>query len=127
MNGRPCVRCGNADKLGGSMGAPDEWKDDDEDEKIPALCSEVQMAFGLIGWLCHDCRREYFRIAKDSPLTQAYGEAAFKLEFWKARVGPDTPAEALEEGLELWREVEKIELKVNLAANQWLISDDGFE
>ena len=131
MNGRPCVRCGNADKLGSMGPSDDEWRDDEDDNKVPALCSEVQMAFGLIGWLCHDCRKEYFRLAKDSPLTQEYGEAVFKLEFWKARIGPDTPQESLEEGLGLWREVEKIELKVNLAANKWLItdklSDDEFE
>lgn len=121
MNGRPCVRCGNADKLGGPMS--DDWRGDDEGDKIPALCSEVQMAFGLIAWMCHDCRREYFRVAKDSPLTAEYGEAAFRLEFWKARLGPDTSADAVEEGLRLWREVERIEIDVNIVANKWLITD----
>ena len=121
MDGRPCERCGNFDQLHG--GSPQEDWDNQEEERIPALCSEVQMAFGLLGWLCHDCRKEYHRMAKDHPLTEKYGEACLSLEFWKARVGSETPEDDLQKGLELWRTVEGLERKVNQIANEWLLSD----
>lgn len=120
-DGRPCERCGNADKMGDA--ADDLYEVDTYNNRPPALCSEIQMAFGLLGWLCHDCRKEYHRMAKNSPLTIQYGEASLRLDFWKARVGPSTPPDHIKEGLVLWRQVEKLEREISEVANQWLISD----
>jgi hypothetical protein len=85
------------------------------------MCTEVQIAFGLLAWLCHDCRKAWHKQMKEHPLHKEFSEAQLKLEFWKARVGPMTPSFLLEEGLIALREVIELERKANDFANQWLI------
>jgi len=123
MNGRACERCGNFDVRSDGGGPFDGMESNDEEtnERIPALCSEVQMAFGLLAWLCHDCRKAYFKMSKNHELTREYGEASLRLEFWKARIGENTPKSEVVEGLELWQMVDSLERKMNDFANEWLI------
>ena len=123
MAGKPCDRCGAFDGGGSDDNPYNEEFGEQEEEKEPAMCAEVHVAFGLVSWLCHNCRKEYHRFAKNHHLNRQYGEAAMRLEFWKARVGPETPPDALDEGLAAWGEVEDLELKINESANHWLISD----
>ena len=109
---KPCSRCG--------AGTIDE--DYQEEQKIEAvLCGEVQMAFGLIAWLCHQCRRDWHRQMKEHPLQREYSILQLKLEFWRNRIGPDTPDEKLDEGLKLVNAIEDMELKINNFANEWLM------
>jgi len=109
---KPCSRCGS--------GSFDE--EYDEEQKVEAiLCAEVQMAFGLIAWLCHNCRREWHIAMKVHPLQREYALTQLKLDFWRSRLGPDTPDEKLEEGIELLNKVEDLELKINEFANEWLV------
>lgn len=123
MAGKPCDRCGACDDDGRNSNPYGEDFEQDDHDQEPAMCAEVHVAFGLVSWLCHNCRKEYHRFAKNHPLNQEYGEAALRLEFWKARVGPETPPDSIEEGLELWRKVEQLELGINESANEWLITD----
>lgn len=125
MAGKSCDRCGACDHAP-SHDNPyqeDYGVRDDSEDSVPAMCAEVHVAFGLVSWLCHDCRKEYHRFAKNHPLNQEYGEAALRLEFWKARVGPETPEDQIDEGIRLWKAVEELELRINEAANEWLITD----
>lgn len=115
MAGKPCDRCGACNK--------DVNAYDDFEEQEPAMCAEVHVAFGLVSWLCFNCRREYHRFSKSHPLNRIYGEASLSFSFWESRVGPNTPSNSINEGLELWRNVENIEMMINEAANKWLISD----
>ena len=109
---RPCDRCGagNIEYMG-------------ENNKIlNPLCAEVQLAFGLITWLCHDCRKQWHQCIKNHPNNRQYVITQLELEFWKARVGPFTPVEALEEGKRLINIIEDLELSINEVANEWLIT-----
>lgn len=107
---KACDRCGSSDN-------------DEYDTIEPCMCAEVQIAFGLIAWLCHSCRKEFHRFIKDHPISKEYGEATLKFEFWKARVGPDSDPSFVNEGLALWKSIDELELKMNETANRWLISD----
>lgn len=125
MAGKRCDRCGACDNMQDHNPYQEDYGHDEEDKEdtVPAMCAEVHVAFGLVSWLCHDCRKEYHRFAKNHPLNKEYGEAALRLEFWKARVGPETPEDSIDEGIRLWQKVEELELKMNEIANHWLISD----
>ncbi|MHA2401347.1 MAG: hypothetical protein ACXADH_00030 [Candidatus Kariarchaeaceae archaeon] len=106
---KPCGRCGAGDSEYGDQ---------------PAYCAEVEVAFGLLAWLCFDCRKEYHRFAKSHPLNKEYGEALLRFEFWRDHLPETTPRDiAIEEGIALWNKVDDIQLKVNEVANQWMISD----
>lgn len=105
---KPCGRCGAGDAEYG---------------ETPAYCAEVEVAFGLLAWLCFDCRKEYHRFAKNHQLNKQYGEALLRLEFWRDTISPDTPPEEIEVGIKLWNIVDDLQSKVNDVANQWMISD----
>ena len=85
------------------------------------MCVEVQLAFGLVTWICHDCRKDWYRIFKSHELQREYSAATMRLEFWKMRIGPDTPESDAEKGIKLLCIVEDLELKINEVANRWLI------
>ena len=121
MVGKPCDRCGAFD--GKQVNLYGDGEGLDEEERESAMCAEVHVAFGLISWLCHNCRKEYHRFTKNHPLDQKYSEATLRLEFWKARIGPDTPQEMIDDGIELLRAMEALESGINESANRWLISD----
>jgi hypothetical protein len=109
---RPCDRCG----AGNIEYLP-------EDNKITnALCAEVQLAFGLIAWLCHDCRKHWHVFIKNHPSNRHYMIVQLELEFWKARIGPFTPIESLEDGKRLINIVEDLENRINEIANEWMIT-----
>ena len=118
MTGKPCERCGAFDGK-----ADDSYKEFGQDDKEPSMCSEVHVAFGLISFLCYNCRKEYHRFAKGHPHNRKYGEIMLRLEFWKDRVGSDTRPESIDEGLQYFHEIEDLELKINEVANHWFISD----
>jgi len=107
---RPCDRCGagNIEYLqGNKLQTP--------------LCAEVQMAFGLIAWLCHDCRKQWHKFFKNLEMHREYTLMQVRIEFWRARIGPQTPEEELQQGLDLVSSLEDLELKINEIANEWLI------
>lgn len=120
--GKPCGRCGAGDSEYGDQ---------------PAYCAEVEVAFGLLAWLCFDCRKEYHRFAKSHPLNKEYGEALLSLEYWRdatesersmdedlERLKIDYKGKSqLQKGIALWNNVDDIQNKVNEVANQWMISD----
>lgn len=108
---RPCDRCG-----AGNV----EYMDDNKFQSV--LCAEVQLAFGLIAWLCHDCRKQWHKDFKILPLNREYTIKQLEIEFWRARVGESTPVEELEHGKGLVNEIEDMELKINEIANEWLLS-----
>jgi hypothetical protein len=109
---RPCDRCG--------CGAGDEA----DMQRPEPMMGEIQLAFGLTTWICHDCRKDWHRIFKEHPLNRRYSHASLELEFWKARVGENTPQEELKKGLELFDKIEDLELEINKAANEWLLGVD---
>lgn len=113
---RPCDRCG--------QGTLDQ--DYVSDLIQQPLCCEFQLGYGIIAWLCFECRRHWIHTFDTSKLSDEYSEAAFCLEFWKARIGPDTPDEAEQIGLQKYRDLCDREKKIKTFANQWLAgSDDG--
>jgi hypothetical protein len=87
------------------------------------LCAEVQMAFGLIAWLCHDCRKTWHKYYKSLPQHREYMLQQIEIEFWRCRLGPTTPDTELEHGKNLINNLEDLELKINEIANQWLIME----
>jgi len=119
---KPCGRCGAGDSEYGDQ---------------PAYCAEVEVAFGLLAWLCFDCRKEYHRFAKSHPLNKEYGVALLSLEYWRdtiespsiedrdmERLNLDMKGKSpLQIGIALWNNVDDIQNKVNEVANQWMISD----
>lgn len=111
---KPCSRCG--------AGIVDEDYNDDDKKVQAALCGEVQMAFGLIAWLCHECRRQWHRSIKEHRLHREYMRASLALDFWKSRIGPGTDNSELDKGLRLLDIVEDLELEINNFANEWLMS-----
>ncbi len=106
---RPCDRC----NCGGS--ATYEL----EGQQQP-LCYEFQLGYGIISWLCFDCRRTWIKVMEASKLSDLYQEKAFELEFWKSRVGESTPAAELSTGLGLYRELCELEKRVKNFATGWL-------
>lgn len=108
---RPCDRCG----AGNVEYAKDRIR--------AALCGEVQMAFGLIAWLCHDCRKQWHKSYRDLPLHREYVLCQVEIEFWRARLGTTTPDSELERGINLANRLEDLELKINEIANHWLIME----
>ena len=106
---RPCDRCG-----AGNV----EYA---EDETMTApLCAEVRIAFGLIGWLCHDCRKNWHMYIKNHRCHRMVMQAQLDLEYWRSRLATSPPP-SLEEGKRLVDRVEDLELEVNEIANQWMI------
>ncbi len=109
---KPCGRCGAGDSEYGDQ---------------PAYCAEVEVAFGLLAWLCFDCRKEYHRFAKSHPLNKEYGVALLSLEYWRdtiespsiedrdmERLNLDMKGKSpLQIGIALWNNVDDIQNKVN--------------
>lgn len=133
MAPRPCERCGAAasdsqlfEGINESFMQGAIEDDSPQNEAYDAMCMEVQIAYGLVAWLCHDCRKEYHRYAKDLQLNIDYAELSLRFEFWKARVGVGTPPDEIEKGLELWRQMESIEKLINDDANRWLLSSTDY-
>lgn len=108
---RPCDRCG-----AGNM----EYAGDET--IMSPLCAEVQIAFGLIGWLCHDCRKNWHTYIKNHSCHRKIMQAQLELEYWRSmlRAGSST-LPSLEEGKRLMDRVEDLELEANEIANRWMI------
>ena len=111
---RPCDRC-NAGDLSGIS----EYTDL-EIETVMAM--EFQMSYGIVSWLCLDCRMEWYELIQGHPLTREYELASFKLEFWRSRVGEQTPPQELDTGIELLNNVNSLEDKMNKLTRDWLNS-----
>jgi len=107
---RPCDKCG-AGNLDYTISSPKEHP----------LCREIQLAFGLVAWLCIDCRKSWCVYIKNHPLNRDYMKAQIKLEFWKSRVSPASREDDLIEGTNLLLAVDELELQLNDEANKWLI------
>jgi len=107
---RPCERCGaTLDEEYGS-------------DQYHPMCAESQIAYGIVAWLCFDCRKAWHRKMKNQMLSRQYSEASLRFEFWKAVISAKGVGD-VEEGLRLWRELDALEVKLNNYANEWLILD----
>lgn len=113
---KPCDRCNS----GGG------WSNNDESSysaDVPPYCAEVQLGFGIISWLCLDCRKSFRRLMLSDSLMTSHAMVSLKLDFWKTRVHHTTPDSYLEAGLNLLSELESIESLVNDNVIKWLSSN----
>jgi len=109
MKSRPCERCGAAES------------DEFEDSYHP-MCHEVQIAYGVLAWLCFDCRKSWHKVIKCQKISKEYAEKSLRFEHWKATVASDNGGN-VDDGLNLWQSLDKLEIKLNEFANEWLIQD----
>lgn len=112
---RPCERCGavlDHEEYGA--------------ERYHPMCNETVIAYGVVTWICYDCRKDWYREAKDQQLSREYSEASLRYEFWKDTVAAKGEGD-VEEGLRLWRALDALEVKLNKFASEWLISDPGMD
>lgn len=107
---RPCERCGAT--LESEYGC----------EQYHPMCSETVLAYGVVSWICYDCRKDWHSESKDQQLSREYSEASLRFEFWKASVHAKGEGD-VEEGLRLWRILDELEVKLNRFASEWLVSD----
>jgi len=101
---RCCERCGDGDNM----------------ERPEPMLAEVHLAFGVVCWICFNCRKDWHRMFKEHPQSKVYTHAQIKMELWKTRcdLGKiDKP----DEGIKLMDEIEDIEIEINQLANAWLI------
>jgi hypothetical protein len=121
---RPCERCG-AGEIDPDDFMHNEWEE--ESHKTPAdlkeapMCSEFHMAYGMVTWLCYKCRSDWHREIDKNALSEQYAEAQLSLDFWKARVGPESTEEDLQKGIDLLQLCTRIEKEINSFANNWLV------
>lgn len=108
---RPCERCG------ATLDTEDYGS-----EKYHPMCAETQIAYGIIAWMCFECRKSWHREMKNQMLSKQYSEASLRFEYWKAVIAAKGEGN-IEEGLRLWRDLDAIEVKLNNFANEWLICD----
>lgn len=92
---------------------------DDSYENQSSLCAETQLAYNTVAWLCLECRHEWLGIVKRHPIAKRYSEAAFRLEYYKTKLGA-TGEGTLEDGLALWRELDDLETQLIAMAEKWL-------
>ncbi len=114
VKSRPCERCGAVIECDDYM-----W---DNKQIYEPMCAETQIAYGIVAWLCFDCRKAWHHEMKDQLLSKQYSEASLRLEFWKAKVMASGVGD-VDEGLQLWRNLDALEVKLNNYANEWLLSD----
>lgn len=113
---RPCDRCGV------------RWGDFGDGEisldshiRYHPMSAEVKMAYGIVAWLCYDCRKAWHKDVKNNILSKQYSEAMLEFEYWKSIISSKGEGN-FEEGLGLFRKLDDLELKLNDFANEWLIS-----
>jgi hypothetical protein len=111
---RACERCGAID-----------GSDYDSDDRPAAMCVEIQIAYGVMAWLCFDCRKQWYSKIRSEMLSKQYSETTLRFEHWKALVAAKGKGD-IEDGLNLWRQLDELENKLNALAHEWLIHDvDG--
>lgn len=112
---RPCDRCS----------AGSNWDSDSEyNQSLPAYCTEVHIGFGIVSWLCFDCRKGFHVFMRDSPLMRDHSKVSMELDFWKARINHDTPDDYLIKGQTLLERIELLESCINHNIDKWLASCD---
>lgn len=109
---RPCDRCGCGEAI-------DEYAITQPQQP---LCCEFQLGYGVISWLCFNCRRDWIKVIDSSHLLEKYGELSFRLEFWRLCLGPSSPDSEEERGLSLHRDLNSCEKEIKEFAYQWIIS-----
>lgn len=102
---RPCERCGNVSDISNYL-----------------MCQEIVMAHGVVAWICFDCRKEWHKVSKNQKLSVEYSEASLRFEYWKSKLVACGEG-SFEDGLEAWRALDKLEIKLSSLASQWLITD----
>lgn len=107
---RPCDRCG--------AGTIDN--DYSQEREVAPMCAEFHMAYGVIAWLCFDCRASWYKAVDEMQLMKEYEEESFRLEHWKNIVAGGE----VEEGLEILQRVTGLERSINRYAYKWLVSSD---
>lgn len=108
---RACERCG-----------ADDTSDYESDNRPAAMCGEIQIAYGVIAWLCFDCRKQWHAKIRNEMLSKQYSETTLRFEHWKAVVAAKGDGD-IEEGLGYWRQLDQLETKLNALAHEWLIDD----
>ena len=106
---RACDRCS-----GGGWGADSEF------DQAPSHCTEINMGFGVLAWLCLDCRKSFYSLMRNDELLKSHGIISMKLDFWRGRISHDTKDEYLEIGLGLLSEINSLESLINDRIENWL-------
>lgn len=110
---RPCDRCGAGSDSGQF-----------EPSITHPMCQEFQLAYGVVAYLCFECRSQWHKVIDLHEASDRYSEAKFKLEFWQAQVSAGSPEHRrVEDGLRLWKDVRNIEEEIRKMASRWLRSE----
>lgn len=103
---RPCDRC---------SAKPAEYDSANDNP----MCAEVQMGFGVLAWLCLDCRFKWHNFITSHSEIRNYSRSAFKLDAWRARLNACGEGD-IEQGLKLWEEVEDLDQQFAKEAQNWI-------
>ncbi len=93
--------------------------DFDQESAAAVRLAEINTNFGVIAFMCLNCRREWVRYLNGSAIMKAYSEAGFKLAHWQTfhrRTGKGS----LDEGLGLFRTVNNMDEGVYQEAMDWI-------
>lgn len=122
----PCDRCGKHEPvdLGGTQGS--DWgAASDDPSKWSLRMGEMEVAPGLVCWVCHTCRFEWRSLTFGHELFIRYSEAMFALSHFRAAHNA-TGEKSLQVGLELLRKTDKIEGEINEFARRFMKIDEDF-
>jgi len=94
---------------------------DDYDDKASAQIrlGEVQTNYGILTFLCFDCRREWQRVINSSPVMREYSETAFRLEHWRV-YHPRTGQGDVEAGVQFVRKLNELDEKLYNETVSWI-------
>ena len=113
MNSRPCERCGVTLNLEYSIQSANSYD---------PMCMEVVLAYGILAWLCFDCRKDWHKVYKSHRLSKEYSEASIRLEHWRSLLTAGKDVQ-IDDGIKLWSNIDSLEMRLNNYANEWLIKD----
>lgn len=112
---RPCDRCGT-----GNFEDISEFSDT---EMQTPMCAEFMMAYGVVAWLCLDCRIAWYKEIENLEVANEYRRVQFSLDFWNNKVSAASTEEDLQIGLALLEKIMKIEADINAHAHKWIITN----
>lgn len=93
--------------------------DFDQESAAAVRLSEVNTNFGVIAFMCLNCRREWMRYLNTSALMKRYSEAGFTLAHWQT-MHRRTGKGDLNEGLALFRAVNDMDEDIHKEAMAWI-------
>ncbi len=116
----PCERCKQSEPkdYGPGMGDTDE-------EDASLLLTEIDLAPGVLAWLCHGCRVRWRAVCCGHELFDRYAESQFRLNHWKVihEIGGEGD---VEKGLTMLNVLGAIELELGKFARRFLRIDEKF-